>query len=128
MESGSSGGTARSSLRGSRPVTLIAMCLGAMITFLQITATVSALTTIQRDLRVDPTTLVWIPSAYTLMVASVVLSAATLGSRYGRKRMFGAGVEAASASEAMRIRISRCGNVAMRWSRTIFSRSRMRLW
>lgn len=86
--------TDRSAFRGSRPVTLIAMCLGAMITFLQITATVSALTTIQRDLGVDPTTLVWIPSAYTLMVASVVLSAATLGSRYGRKRMFGAGVVA----------------------------------
>ncbi|MEK8108339.1 MFS transporter [Micromonospora sp. M12] len=73
-------------------MTLIAMCLGAMITFLQITATVSALTTIQRDLRVDPTTLVWVPSAYTLMVASVVLSAATLGNRYGRRRMFGVGV------------------------------------
>ncbi|MGI5525257.1 MFS transporter [Micromonospora sp. CA-259024] len=85
---------ARASVRGSRPVTLIAMCLGAMITFLQITATVSALTTIQRDLRVDPTTLIWIPSAYTLVVASVVLSAATLGNRYGRKRMFGAGVSA----------------------------------
>ncbi|MEU7608342.1 MFS transporter [Micromonospora sp. NPDC049204] len=83
--------TARS-VRGSRPVTLVAMCLGAMITFLQITATVSALTTIQQDLRVDPTTLIWVPSAYTLMVASVVLSAATLGNRYGRKRMFGAGV------------------------------------
>ncbi|WP_328849308.1 MFS transporter [Micromonospora zamorensis] len=83
--------TARS-LRGSRPVTLIAMCLGAMITFLQITATVSALTTIQRDLRVDPTTVIWIPSAYTLVVASVVLSAATLGNRYGRRRMFGAGI------------------------------------
>ncbi|MGC5287421.1 MFS transporter [Micromonospora sp. DT231] len=82
----------RSALRGSRPVTLIAMCLGAMITFLQITATVSALTTIQRDLRVDPTTLIWVPSAYTLMVASVVLSAATLGNRYGRKRVFAAGV------------------------------------
>ncbi|MEU4471952.1 MFS transporter [Micromonospora sp. NPDC023888] len=80
------------SFRGSRPVTLIAMCLGAMITFLQITATVSALTTIQQDLRVDPTTLIWVPSAYTLMVASVVLSAATLGNRYGRRRMFGAGV------------------------------------
>ncbi|MET7670148.1 MFS transporter [Micromonospora luteifusca] len=87
-----SAGTARSSVRGSRAVTLIAMCLGAMITFLQITATVSALTTIQQDLQVDPTTLVWIPSAYTLVVASVVLSAATLGNRYGRKRMFGAGV------------------------------------
>ncbi|MEU4398306.1 MFS transporter [Micromonospora orduensis] len=86
--------TARSSLRGSRPVTLLAMCLGAMITFLQITATVSALTTIQRDLRVDPTTVIWIPSAYTLVVASVVLSAATLGNRYGRRRIFGAGVVA----------------------------------
>ncbi|GAB3947212.1 MFS transporter [Micromonospora vulcania] len=84
----------RSSARGSRAVTLVAMCLGAMITFLQITATVSALTTIQRDLRVDPTTLIWIPSAYTLAVASLVLSAATLGNRYGPKRMFGAGVVA----------------------------------
>ncbi|MEU7585625.1 MFS transporter [Micromonospora sp. NPDC049230] len=87
-------GAVRSAVRGSRAVTLLAMCLGAMITFLQITATVSALTTIQQDLRVDPTTLIWVPSAYTLMVASVVLSAATLGNRYGRKRMFGAGVVA----------------------------------
>lgn len=86
--------TARPSARGSRAVTLIAMCLGAMITFLQITATVSALTTIQRDLGVDPTTVIWIPSAYTLVVASLVLSAATLGNRYGRKRMFAAGVVA----------------------------------
>ncbi|MGQ5263472.1 MFS transporter [Micromonospora sp. ZYX-F-536] len=85
---------ARTPLRGSPAVTLIAMCLGAMITFLQITATVSALTTIQRDLRVDPTTVIWIPSAYTLVVASLVLSAATLGNRYGRKRMFSAGVVA----------------------------------
>ncbi|MET8525436.1 MFS transporter [Micromonospora sp. NPDC005172] len=85
-------GTTRTTVRGSRPVTLIAMCLGAMITFLQITATVSALTTIQADLRVDPTTVIWIPSAYTLVVASLVLSAATLGNRYGRRRMFGAGI------------------------------------
>ncbi|MGC4768523.1 MFS transporter [Micromonospora sp. DT44] len=82
----------RTAVRGSRPVTLIAMCLGAMITFLQITATVSALTTIQADLRVDPTTVIWIPSAYTLVVASLVLSTATLGNRYGRRRMFGAGI------------------------------------
>ncbi|WP_328423052.1 MFS transporter [Micromonospora sp. NBC_00389] len=93
--------TARPSLRGSRAVTLIAMCLGAMITFLQITATVSALTTIQRDLRVDPTTLIWIPSAYTLVVASLVLSAATLGNRYGRRRMFSAGVVAMIAGGAV---------------------------
>ncbi|MET7876070.1 MFS transporter [Micromonospora sp. DT68] len=72
-----------------------------MITFLQITATVSALTTIQRDLRVDATTLIWIPSAYTLVVASVVLSAATLGNRYGRRRMFNAGVIAMIAGGAV---------------------------
>jgi hypothetical protein len=29
---------------------------------------------------------IWIPSAYTLVVASLVLSAATLGNRYGRRR------------------------------------------
>ncbi|MEU5904090.1 MFS transporter [Micromonospora sp. NPDC047527] len=93
--------TARSALRGSPAVTLIAMCLGAMITFLQITATVSALTTIQRDLRVDATTLIWIPSAYTLVVASVVLSAATLGNRYGRRRIFSAGILAMIAGSAV---------------------------
>lgn len=81
--------------------TLAAMCLGAMMTFLQITATVSALTTIQRDLRVDPGTLIWIPSAYTLVVASLVLTAATLGNRYGRKRMFSTGVATMVAGGAL---------------------------
>ncbi|MFC4016801.1 MFS transporter [Micromonospora sp. GCM10011542] len=68
------------------------MCLGSLIVFFQLTATVISLTTIQRDLHVSPTTLVWIPSAYTLMVASLVLSASTLGNRYGRRRMFATGV------------------------------------
>ncbi|MEH0828674.1 MULTISPECIES: MFS transporter [unclassified Micromonospora] len=88
-------------VRGSHPATLVAMCLGSLVTFLQLTATVSTLTTIQRDLRVDPTTLVWIPSAYTLVLASLVLSAATLGNRYGRKRMFSAGVAAMMAGAAL---------------------------
>ncbi|MDH6463810.1 MFS family permease [Micromonospora sp. A200] len=93
--------TGRTTVRGSHAATLVAMCLGAMVTFLHLTATVSALTTIQRDLRVDPTSLVWIPSAYTLMLAGLVLSAATLGSRYGRKRMFSAGVAAMMAGAAV---------------------------
>ncbi|MEU8034850.1 MFS transporter, partial [Streptomyces sp. NPDC049099] len=69
-------------------VTLIAMCLGAMTTFLLITASVSALSAIQDDLHVSPTGLVWIPSAYTLLVASLVMSAGTMGNLYGRKRAF----------------------------------------
>ncbi|MEW1685493.1 MFS transporter [Streptomyces sp. T12] len=64
------------------------MCLGAMTTFLLITASVSAMSAIQNDLHVSPTGLVWIPSAYTLIVASTVISAGTIGNLYGRKRAF----------------------------------------
>jgi EmrB/QacA subfamily drug resistance transporter len=74
--------------RRTEAVTLLAMCLGAMMTFLQITASASALGPIQTDLHVSPADLVWIPSAYTLPVASLVLSAGTLGNLYGRRRMF----------------------------------------
>ncbi|WP_433451812.1 MFS transporter [Streptomyces sp. CA-142005] len=74
--------------RAAAGVTLIAMCLGAMTTFLLITASVSALSAIQDDLHVSPTGLVWIPSAYTLLVASLVMSAGTFGNLYGRKRAF----------------------------------------
>lgn len=73
-------------------LTPVAMCLGAMMTFLLITAATSALSAVQDDLRVSPSTLIWVPSAYTLIVASLVLSAGTLGNLYGRKRMFCAGV------------------------------------
>ncbi|WP_345443723.1 MFS transporter [Actinoallomurus vinaceus] len=64
------------------------MCLGSMMTFLLITASVTALSAIQDDLHVAPTSLVWIPSAYSLLVASLVMSAGTIGNRYGRKRAF----------------------------------------
>ncbi|MFI5476916.1 hypothetical protein ACIA6D_43025 [Streptomyces cacaoi] len=73
-------------------LTLVAMCLGVMMTFLLITAMFSALSAIQADLRVSPSALIWIPSAYTLVVASLVLSAGTLGNLLGRKRMFCVGV------------------------------------
>jgi MFS family permease len=75
----------------TQALTLLAMCLGAMMTFLQITASASALSQIQRDLQVSPGNLVWIPSAYTLLVASLLLSAGTMGNLYGRKRLFGLG-------------------------------------
>lgn len=73
-------------------LTLVAMCLGVMMTFLLITATISALSAIQADLHVSPSALIWIPSAYTLVVASLVLSVGTLGNLLGRKRMFCVGV------------------------------------
>jgi EmrB/QacA subfamily drug resistance transporter len=72
--------------------TLVAMCLAAAMTFLEITATVSSLTAIQADLRVVPDDLVWVASAYTLPVASLVLTAGTLGALFGRKRILAIGV------------------------------------
>ncbi|TQC39063.1 MFS transporter [Rhodococcus sp. WS4] len=69
-------------------LTLMAMCMGAAVTFLLITATVSALPSIQDGLHVSPSNLIWIPSTYTLIVASLVLPSGTMGNRFGRKRMF----------------------------------------
>ena len=71
---------------------LLAVCLGTTMLFFQITASASALGAIQEDLRASPTALIWIPSAYTLAVAALVLSAGTLGSRHGRWRLFRLGV------------------------------------
>lgn len=86
------GNGGRTALRRRELLTLVAMCMGVMMTFLLITATISALSAIQADLHVSPSTLIWIPSAYTLVVASLVLSAGTLGNLLGRKRMFCVGV------------------------------------
>ena len=59
-----------------------------MMTFLNITATISALSSIQADLHTSTTTLVWITSSYTLVVASLVLSAGTIGDLLGRRTVF----------------------------------------
>lgn len=74
-----------------REATVVVMCFGAMMSFLQITTSATALSAMQDDLGVGPATLVWIPSAYTLPLAALVLTASTLGNRYGRRRLFVAG-------------------------------------
>ncbi|GAA1461511.1 MFS transporter [Nocardiopsis exhalans] len=71
---------------------LLVVCLGMMMTFVNITATFGALASIQRDLALTPTAVVWVTSAYSLAVASLVLSAGTLGDALGRRAVFVAGV------------------------------------
>ena len=79
---------------------LVAMCLGAATTFLQITSAAGALGAMQADLGLTPSQLIWVPSAYTLPVASLILFAGEAGSRFGRRRVFliGTAVMAAGAS------------------------------
>ncbi|TQC43126.1 MFS transporter [Rhodococcus sp. WS4] len=75
----------------NRWFSLAAVCLGMMLSFLNITATISALASLQQDLQISNATLVWIPSIYALVVAALVLSTGTIGDVYGRRRAFVAG-------------------------------------
>jgi MFS family permease len=58
------------------------------LSFLTITATVTALSSIAADLGLSPVELVWTSSAYALALAAFVLSAGALGDRLGRRTVF----------------------------------------
>ncbi|UXX96771.1 MFS transporter [Streptomyces sp. AD2-2] len=70
---------------------LMVVCLGVMMAFINITGTISALGPIQDDLRISPSTLVWLTSSYSLAVVSLVMSAGTLGDLIGRRLVFVSG-------------------------------------
>jgi DHA2 family methylenomycin A resistance protein-like MFS transporter len=71
--------------------TLIAACLAQFMILLDITIVNVALPSIQDELDVTPSNLVWTINAYTLPLASLILVGGTLGDRYGRKRVLLAG-------------------------------------
>jgi EmrB/QacA subfamily drug resistance transporter len=71
--------------------TLIAASFAQFMILLDITIVNVALPSIQRELDVTPTNLVWTINAYVLPLASLILVAGTLGDRYGRKRIFALG-------------------------------------
>src|ERR1700760_3807114 len=62
-----------------------------MLSFLNITHPVRALGPIQSHLHVSSPELVWIASVYSMAVASLVLSAGTVGDLFGRRRIFASG-------------------------------------
>ncbi|MFG2886748.1 MFS transporter [Streptomyces sp. NPDC048297] len=71
---------------------LLVLCLGVMMAFVNVSSTISALPPIQDDLHISASTVVWVSSAYSLAVASLVLSAGTLSDLIGRRRVFLVGV------------------------------------
>ncbi|MGW2691020.1 MFS transporter [Streptomyces sp. NPDC001296] len=74
-----------------RWIGLLVACLGQMVMFVNITQTTAILTPIQQDLHVPGSTLVWMASLYSVMVASFVLSTGTVGDIVGRRRIFALG-------------------------------------
>ncbi|PRY10829.1 DHA2 family methylenomycin A resistance protein-like MFS transporter/DHA2 family multidrug resistance protein-like MFS transporter [Kineococcus rhizosphaerae] len=63
-------------------------CLGMTMSFLTITATTTALTSLAADLRLGPVGLVWTSSAYALALAALVLSSGAFGDLAGRRTVF----------------------------------------
>src|ERR1700756_902576 len=72
--------------------TLALVCTAVFMLLLDITIVSVALPSIQRDLRASLPDLQWVSAAYALVLAVLLLPAATLGDRLGRRRVFLAGL------------------------------------
>src|SRR4029078_5400967 len=68
--------------------TLAAACFGLFMAILDNLVVNIAMPTIARDLDATTTQLQWIVSAYTMVFASLQITAGGLGDRLGRKRFF----------------------------------------
>ncbi|HXD56855.1 MAG TPA: MFS transporter, partial [Thermoleophilaceae bacterium] len=82
----------------TRRVTLGVVCLATAMLMLDIAVVNTALPDISRDLNTDLNGLQWVVDAYTLALASVVLTAGSLADRLGRKRLFIGGLGLFTAS------------------------------
>jgi len=71
---------------------LTATILGSAIAAIDATVVGIALPAIGRDFDTGLSTLQWVVTAYTLTLAGLLLIAGALGDRYGRRRVFLAGV------------------------------------
>jgi EmrB/QacA subfamily drug resistance transporter len=72
--------------------TLALVCTATFMLLLDVTVVSVALPSIQRDLRASLPDLQWVIDAYALVLAVLLLPAATLGDRLGRRRLFLAGL------------------------------------
>src|SRR5262249_60071576 len=68
--------------------TLVLVCTAVFMLLLDITVVSVALPSIQRDLHASLADLQWVSAAYALVLAVLLLPAATIGDRLGRRRLF----------------------------------------
>jgi EmrB/QacA subfamily drug resistance transporter len=87
--------------RGKKLATLAVTCIGLFMVLLDMTIVNVALPTIQSDLKASLADLQWVVDAYTLPFAALLLTAGTLGDRYGRKRVFLVGLVAFTLGSAL---------------------------
>src|SRR5271163_4109722 len=78
--------------------TLIAICAGTFMLLVDVTIVQVALPTIQRHLGASFTDLQWVIDAYALSLAALILTWGSIYDRFGRKRVFIAGLTIFTAS------------------------------
>ena len=71
---------------------LAATILGTSMAFIDGTVVNVALPALQRDLTATAADVQWVVEAYTLLLAALLLVGGSLGDRWGRRRVFGAGI------------------------------------
>src|SRR6059058_6545958 len=76
----------------TRRITLAVVSLATAMLMLDIAVVNSAIPHIARDLNADMSGVQWVVDAYTLALASVVLTAGSLADRFGRRRLFTIGL------------------------------------
>jgi EmrB/QacA subfamily drug resistance transporter len=81
--------------------TLIASCFALFMAILDNLVVNIAMPTIARDLDATTTQLQWVVSAYTLVFASLQITAGGLGDKFGRKRWFLIGLAIFTATSAL---------------------------
>src|ERR1700712_146626 len=72
--------------------TLILAALAAFMTALDTLVVTTALSTIRRDLDASVAQLEWTVNAYNVSFAVLLMTAAALGDRFGRRRLFATGI------------------------------------
>ena len=77
---------------GRQRVTLVAGSIAGFMIGLDATVVTTALPTIRTELHASISTLGWTISAYSLAYAALILTGTALGDRFGRRRVFLAGV------------------------------------
>ncbi|WP_202867531.1 DHA2 family efflux MFS transporter permease subunit [Kribbella pittospori] len=93
--------TAPAAGRSSRAALLAVTCLGQFMVLLDNTIVGAALPDMQHRLHTQLTGLQWIVDAYVLVVAMLLLSGGVLADRFGRKRLYLAGVAVFTAASVL---------------------------
>jgi len=81
--------------------TLVVVCTATALLLFNVTAPNVALPSMAADLRLSFTSQQWVLSSYALVLASLLLAGGALGDRFGRRRLFLAGLGVFAAGSAV---------------------------